>query len=193
MEFLRQPWPWWVAGPLIGLVVPAVYWYGGRVWGISSSLRHLCAATLPAGLDYFRYDWKATGSWHLSMVLGVVAGGFLGGRVLGRPDDVVAIHADTRSALQAMGVQDFAGMLPADLFSLASLSTPAGLVLVVGGGFLVGFGARWAGGCTSGHAISGLASLQRSSLAAVVGFFVGGLLSAHLLLPLLLGATGGGP
>ena len=186
LEILRQPWPWYVAGPLIGLVVPFVYWYGGRKWGVSSSLQHLCAATLPGRVEYFRYDWWKKGAWHLAMAAGMVVGGFFGGRVIGSPQDVVAIAPETRRALTELGVTEFAGMLPADVFSLSALLTLPGLLLVVLGGFLVGFGARYANGCTSGHAISGLANVQLSSLVVVIGFFLGGLISAHLLLPIIL-------
>lgn len=185
LEILGHPWPWYVAGPLIGLVVPFVYWYGGRKWGVSQSLQHLCAATVPRRIEYFRYDWRKDGAWSLAMVAGVVVGGLVGGRVLSRPDDMVAISDATRADLARLGVTDFSGMLPSDLFSFEALLTPTGFVLIVVGGFLVGFGARWANGCTSGHAISGLATLQLSSLIAVLGFFAGGLVATHLLLPLL--------
>jgi uncharacterized membrane protein YedE/YeeE len=186
IALLKEPWPWYVAGPLIGLVVPFVYWYGGRKWGVSQSLQHLCAATLPAKIEYLTYDWWKRGAWSLAMVAGVVGGGFMGGRILSSPRDVVAISAATRADLSTMGIRDFSGMMPSDLFSFAALLTPAGFVVVVVGGFLVGFGARYANGCTSGHAISGLANLQLSSLLAVIGFFLGGLLSAHFILGALL-------
>lgn len=186
MELISRPWPWYVAGPLIGLVVPFVYWYGGRKWGVSQSLQHMCAAALPRRIEYLTYDWRRRGAWSLTMIAGMVAGGFVGGRLLSGPDDVVAISADTRSDLAALGIRDFSGMLPSDVFSFEMLLTPAGLAIIVLGGFLVGFGARWADGCTSGHAISGLSSLQLSSLLAVIGFFVGGLVSTHVLLGLLL-------
>lgn len=185
-DVLRSPWPWYVAGPLIGLVVPFVYWYGGKKWGVSSSLQHLCAAVLPSNIDYFRYDWWRTGAWHLAMAGGMLTGGFLGWRVLSHPGHTVDISEATRSELAALGVRDFSGMVPADLFSFAALTSPAGFVLVVVGGFLVGFGARYANGCTSGHAISGLSNLQPSSLIAVLGFFAGGLLTVHVLLPWIL-------
>jgi uncharacterized membrane protein YedE/YeeE len=186
IQILSQPWPWYVAGPLIGLVVPFVFWYGGKKWGMSSSIRHLCAATFPAGLDYFKYDWKRFGGWHLAMAAGVIAGGMLAAVLLPAPEDAVAISAATQSDLRALGITDFSGLLPREIFSWAGLATPAGLTVVGVGSFLVGFGARYAGGCTSGHAISGLSTLKRSSLAAVLGFFAGGLVSAHFLLPLIL-------
>jgi uncharacterized membrane protein YedE/YeeE len=186
IALLREPWPWYIAGPLIGLVVPFVYWYGGRKWGVSQSLQHLCAATVPAKIEYLTYDWWKQGAWNLTMVAGVLVGGFVGGRLLSSPDDVVSISAATRSDLVGLGVRDFSGLVPSDLFSFGTLLTPAGLLMIVGGGFLVGFGARYANGCTSGHAISGLANLQLSSLLAVIGFFAGGLISVHFLLGLIL-------
>ena len=186
LELLRQPWPWYVAGPLIGIVVPFIYWYGGKKWGVSSSLQHLCAAVLPAGIEYFRYDWKRRGGWHLAMAGGMLTGGFVGWRILSPPDHVIAISEGTRTRLAALGVEDFAGMIPSDLFSFEALTTVPGLILIVGGGFLVGFGARYGNGCTSGHAISGLSNLQASSLVAVLGFFAGGLVTVHLLLPWIL-------
>jgi uncharacterized membrane protein YedE/YeeE len=186
LDLLRAPWPWYVAGPLIGLVVPFVFWYGGKKWGVSSSLQHLCAATLPRKIEYFRYDWWKKGAWHLAMAAGMVFGGFVGGRVLSSPEHVVALSDAARARLASLGVTDFSGMVPADWFSLESMLTLPGVVLVLVGGFLVGFGARWANGCTSGHAISGLSNLQLSSLVVVVGFFIGGLISAHLLLPIIL-------
>ncbi len=186
-EVLTQPWPWYVAGPLIGLLVPFVYWYGGKKWGVSSTLQHICAATVPGRIEYFQYDWWKKGAWQLAMAAGTVLGGFIGGRILSAPDDIVAIAEATRSDLAALGVTDFTGMVPSDVFAFESLLTVPGIVIILLGGFLVGFGARYANGCTSGHAISGLSNLQLSSLLAVVGFFVGGLISAHFLLPILLG------
>jgi len=186
LETLRQPWPWYVAGPLIGLVVPFVLWFGGKKWGVSSSLQHMCAAVLPGKIAYFRYDWRKKGAWHLAMAAGMVVGGFIGGRVLSSPEHVIAISEATRADLSAMGVTDFSGLIPSDYFSFEALLTLPGVLVVLVGGFLVGFGARYGAGCTSGHAISGLSHLQRSSLVAVIGFFVGGLISAHFLLPLIL-------
>ena len=186
IELLSQPWPWYVAGPLIGLVVPFVFWYGGKKWGVSSSLKHLCAATVPAGLEHFRYDWRKRGGWSLAMAAGILAGGILADQALATPSGFVDISEATRADLLDLGLTDLTGILPPELFSWEALLTPAGLIVVVIGSFLVGLGARWAGGCTSGHAISGISTLKRSSLAAVVGFFLGGLIAANILLPLLL-------
>lgn len=182
---LDEPWPWYVAGPLIGLMVPLLLMLGGKPFGISANLRHMCAATIPAGLPFFRYDWKREGGWNLLFALGILLGGFIASRWLLPDGYAVAIADSTRADLRALGLQDLTGLMPPELFSWRGLSTPRGFVTLVVGGFLVGFGARWAGGCTSGHAISGLAALQGPSLLAVIGFFAGGLLMTHVLLPLI--------
>lgn len=190
LERLAAPWPWYVAGPLIGLLVPVLLLVGGKVFGISANLRHLCAATpAPDRLKppFLRYDWWKTGGWNLVFVLGVALGGFLAVTLLGAPDSGQHISEATRQELGALGIRDFSGLVPSDLFSWGTLFSPTGVLLVGLGGFLVGFGARWAGGCTSGHAISGLADLQLPSLVAVLGFFAGGLLVTFGLLPLILG------
>jgi uncharacterized protein len=183
MDFLTRPWPWYVAGPIIGLTVPLVYLYAGRKWGVSSTFRDVCAATFPAGLEYLRYPWRRLGAWRLTMALGLVLGGLVAG--ITRTTDV-AISQATRSDLAALGINDFSGLVPAELFSWTALGTLPGLILIVGGGFLVGFGTRYANGCTSGHAISGLSALRITSLVAVLGFFAGGLIATHVLLPLVL-------
>jgi len=178
------PWPWYVAGPAIGLFVPALLIVGNRLFGVSSNLRHLCSAVLPSKLDYFRYDWKRAGLWNLLFADGILVGGFLASH-WGTSHDV-AISEQTRLALTRLGIHDFSGLAPREVFTWPALLTLKGFVSVVLGGFLVGFGAAYAGGCTSGHAISGLADLQLSSLIAVVGFFAGGLLATHFILPLIL-------
>lgn len=186
IDLMSQPWPWYVAGPLIGLVVPALLLFGGKTFGVSANLRHLCAAALPGRLDFFRYDWKRSGLWNLTFVAGVALGGLVGVTLLANPDSAIALSEATVQDLRALGITDFQGLVPDDLISFPALATLPGFVAVVVGGFLVGFGARYAGGCTSGHAISGLAALEGASLIAVVGFFVGGLFVTHVVLPLLL-------
>jgi uncharacterized protein len=190
LEAVAAPWPWYVAGPLIGLIVPVLLVAGGKVFGISANLRHMCAATpAPAPLkpSFLRYDWRRSGAWNLVFALGVGVGGFLAVSLLGMPDAGQSISEATRADLMALGIQDFSGLVPSELFSWDWLLSPTGLAVVVVGGFLVGFGARYAGGCTSGHAISGLADLQLPSLVAVLGFFAGGLLVTFGVLPVLLG------
>jgi uncharacterized protein len=184
-----QPLPWYIAGPLIGLIVPMLLLFGGKVFGLSANLRHACAALpVPARLrpGFFAYDWKRIGLWNLTFALGITVGGFVGLQVLSDPSAPIALAPATAEHLRGLGVTDFRGLVPSELISWSALGSPIGLLLVVGGGFLVGFGTRWAGGCTSGHAISGLADLQLPSLVAVIGFFAGGLLITHFILPLLL-------
>ena len=157
------------------------------MFGLSANLRHACAAALPerARPPFLRYDWRRVGLWNLVFALGIALGGFLALRLWGDPGAALALAPDTVGALRALGVEDLRGLLPSDVFSWSALLTGPGLMMVVVGGFLVGFGARWAGGCTSGHAISGLAAFQLPSLVAVLGFFAGGLLVTHVLLPFL--------
>jgi uncharacterized membrane protein YedE/YeeE len=184
MALFAGPWPWFVAGPIIGLFVPVLLLAGNKVFGISSNLRHLCSALVPGRIEFFRYDWKTVGGWNLCFLAGVTVGGFVAARVIGVPE--VALAAETKASLAALGVHDFSGLVPREVFSWSSLLTVKGLVSIVLGGFLVGFGTAYAGGCTSGHAISGLADLQLPSLVAVLGFFAGGLIATYAVLPLLL-------
>ncbi len=165
-DALLNPWPWYIAGPLIGAIVPLLLWIGGRQFGLSANLRHLCAMCVPSRLAFFKYDWKREGAWNLLFAAGVTLGGYIGMHWLSH-------------------VSDPRVFAPVEAISWPALVTSRGFLTLVGGGFLVGFGARWAGGCTSGHAITGLANLQWPSLVAVIGFFAGGLLMAHLLMPLL--------
>lgn len=182
--------PWWVGGPLIGLVVPMLMLYGGRAFGISSSLRHICAATCPTSASYFDYDWVSDGAWNLAFVGGLIGGGALAVSMLGA-GAMTGISDATWAELAELGVARQGGLAPEELFSWSQLATPAAWICLLVGGFALGFGARWGGGCTSGHAITGLATGQLPSLVAVCGFFVGGLLVTHLVLPLLMGAGGG--
>jgi uncharacterized membrane protein YedE/YeeE len=187
--WLFGEWPWYVAGPLIGLFVPALLLVGNKVFGISSNLSHICAAIAPAKLEFFRleffrYDWRKVGLWNLVFLVGVLIGGFLAFH--GGPPQTIAISAETRASLERLGIHDFSGVVPRELFSWHALLTLRGFVLVVVGGFLVGFGTAYAAGCTSGHAISGLANFQLPSLIAVFGFFPGGLAATYFILPFVL-------
>ncbi len=184
LELLRQPWPWYVAGPLIGLAVPALLIAGNKLLGISSSLRHICAACFPSNIPFLQYDWKKE-IWNLFFAGGILIGGFLGGYLLRSPEPV-AISQETIQDLQAFGIERQPGLLPQEIFDWKRLLTVPGLIFIVAGGFLVGFGTRYAGGCTSGHAIMGLSSFQPASLIAVISFFAGGLLATYFLFPLLL-------
>lgn len=183
IELLRKPWPWYVAGPLIGLTVPVLLLLGNKSFGISSSLRHICAAVIPANIPFFQYDWKK-GVWNLFFVGGITLGGFVATFWLSNPDQIV-ISASTQQALAQLGVTDFRGLMPLDLFSVQNILSLKGLIFMILGGFLVGFGTRYAGGCTSGHAIMGLSNLQWPSLVATISFMIGGFACTHLLFPVL--------
>jgi len=184
-EFLLNPWPWYFSGPMIALVLFLLLWTG-KSFGMSSNLRTLCSA-LGAGkkVSFFQYDWKAQ-RWNLVVALGAVFGGYLAANYLSA-STAVAISESTITQLNGLGILD-AGQayMPEKLFSAAAFSSPKSLLLLILGGFLVGFGARYAGGCTSGHAISGLSNFQLPSLIAVIGFFIGGLIVNHFLLNILL-------
>jgi len=184
MEWIRGEWPWDLAGPLIGLFVPALLIVGNKTFGISSNLRHLCAAIAPGSVAFFRYDWKRTGLWNLVFLVGVLLGGLIAFHG-GASHDVV-VSAQTKASLVRLGFHDFSGLAPRELFHWQALLTVKGFVSIVVGGFLVGFGTAYAGGCTSGHAISGLANFELPSLIAVLGFFAGGLAATYLILPILL-------
>jgi uncharacterized membrane protein YedE/YeeE len=184
MDFIKQPWPWYVAGPLIGLIVPALLLLGNKTFGISSSLRHVCAACFPAGIAFFRYDWKKE-AWNLFFAAGIVIGGFIAIHFLS-DNGKVTLNPQTVTQLRQEGVQHFSGLVPEDIFNYGQLFTLRGLVFIVFGGFLVGFGARYAGGCTSGHAIMGISSLQWPSMVATCCFMIGGFVMTWLILPYLL-------
>jgi len=184
LEMLSKPWPWYIAGPLIGLTVPFLLLVGNKTFGISSSLRHLCAMCMPANLPFFKYDWKKE-VWNLFFVAGITVGAFIAAQFLSNPDPVV-LAEPTAAYLASRGITDTTQLLPSEIFGWEQLFTLRGLVFFVVGGFLVGFGTRWAGGCTSGHAIMGLSNLQWPSLIATVMFMVGGIVMTWLILPYLL-------
>ncbi len=184
MEFLLQPWPWYVAGPIIAFVMFLLLYFGGR-FGFSSNLRTMCTiAGAGKYADFFKFDWKSQ-RWNLVFVLGAILGGLIAAQFL-MPQETLDLNPTTISALQELGFQD-AGQqyLPNEIFGTTALSSTKGLFILIFGGFLVGFGTRYAGGCTSGHAISGLSNLQVPSLIAVIGFFIGGLIMTHLILPII--------
>lgn len=183
-DLLLKPWPWYVTGPLIGLFAPLLLVVGNRVFGVSNNLRHMCAP-LSRRLPYFEYDWRQDGGWNLAFAGGILVGGFVAGILLRNPHPI-DIAATTRTALAGLGIHDFNGLAPAEIFSWSAVTTARGLVMIVGGGFLVGFGTAYAGGCTSGHGISGVADLQPASMLALTGFFAGGIAATWLLLPLVL-------
>lgn len=184
LEFIKQPWPWYVAGPLIGLTVPALLILGNKTFGISSALRQICAVCLPADIPFFKYDWKKQ-AWNLFFVFGIFSGGFIAAHFLSNPQPV-AVNPKLVDELSVYGISNYQNLVPEDIMNWSSLFTLRGFILMVVGGFLVGFGTRYAGGCTSGHAIMGLSNLQWPSLVATICFMVGGFIMANLILPYIL-------
>lgn len=184
LEFFKQPWPWYVAGPLIGLTVPALLLLGNKSFGVSGSLRHICAACLPAKIPFFQYDWKKE-IWNLFFVAGILLGGALVYFFFQNPEPV-QVNPKLTEELTQYGITNYNGLVPSDLFNWSTLLSLKGLIMIVGGGFLVGFGTRYAGGCTSGHAIMGLSNLQWPSLVATISFMAGGFIVANLVLPFIL-------
>ncbi|MFM2326778.1 MAG: hypothetical protein RIR31_980 [Bacteroidota bacterium] len=184
MEILKQPWTWYTAGIIIGLIVPALLILGNKHFGISANLRHICAACFPANISFFKYDWKRE-IWNFFFVGGIFIGAVIATQLLA-DNNPVAINPQLATELAGYGITDNNHLLPAELFSFESLFTVRGLIMLVGGGFLVGFGTRYAGGCTSGHSIMGLSNLQWPSLVATCCFMAGGFLMANLILPLIL-------
>jgi uncharacterized membrane protein YedE/YeeE len=184
LEFLKQPWPWYVAGPLIGLTVPALLILGNKAFGISSSLRHICASCIPANISFFKYNWRKE-IWNLFFVLGIFLGGVVAVYFLANPNPMV-VHPNLVAELAKYGITNFDQLVPVDILNWTSLFTLKGFIMIVLGGFLVGFGTRYAGGCTSGHSIMGIANFQLSSLIATICFMVGGFIMANFILPHIL-------
>ncbi|MFZ5554732.1 MAG: YeeE/YedE family protein [Bacteroidota bacterium] len=185
MEFFTQPWPWYITGPLIGLMVPVLLLAGNKHFGISASMKHICAACIPNNLSFFKYEWKKE-TWNLLLAAGIILGAFIAGHFLQNNEPVILSEGakelfkewrlETSSASEKL-------LAPAEIFSWNSFLSWTGWVFMALGGFFVGFGTRWANGCTSGHAIMGLSLLNPGSLIAVIGFFIGGLFISHFILP----------
>ncbi|WP_186756283.1 YeeE/YedE family protein [Echinicola salinicaeni] len=188
IDWISQPWPWYIAGPLLGLTVPALLLLGNKSFGISSSLRHVCAACVPAKIPFFSYNWRKE-AWNLYFVGGVFLGGIIAGFFFSNPDAVVVAES-TQADLAALGISQYNNLLPSEIFSWENVFSMKGLVFFVFGGFLVGFGTRYAGGCTSGHAIMGISNLQWPSVVATIFFMLGGFAMTHLFLPSLMKLAG---
>ncbi len=187
MEFLSQPWPWYVAGPLIAFIMLSLLLSGKR-FGLSSNLRSMCAI-MGAGkhCDFFDFNWRDQ-NWNLVFVAGLIIGGAIASRWMSNGAGI-QISEETTEELLRMGLtHPGQNLVPIEIFNWDNLLNIKGLLIIILGGFLVGFGARYAGGCTSGHAISGLSDLQKPSLIAVVGFFIGGLVVTYFMLPYILTA-----
>ena len=182
IEYLQHPWPWYVSGPLIGLTVPLFVFLGNRGPGISSSLRDACSIVLPRGMNPFALRGRPE-PWNLLFAAGIVLGAFIAITTLygGIESD---ISEETKLDLVHIGVTEFDGLLPGSIFAISASTSISSYLYVIVGGLLVGFGTRLARGCTSGHTITGLSTLQWPSLVATLAFFAGGLLSTHFILPI---------
>lgn len=182
LQLISQPWPWFVSGAVIALIMAALL-FSGRTFGFSSNLRTICALCGAGKVsDFFSFNWRDQ-LWNLLFLIGAILGGFISSVWLRSPEPI-ALSPATVNDLHQLGIQFDGELQPAQLFALDALTVPKALLLLAGG-LLVGFGTRYAGGCTSGHAISGLSALQLPSLIAVIGFFIGGLLMTHLIFPLI--------
>ncbi|MBT8245383.1 MAG: YeeE/YedE family protein [Winogradskyella sp.] len=184
MDYILQPWPWYISGPCIAIVMYLLLYFG-RTFGMSSNLRTLCAIG-GAGkkVPFFDFDWRAQ-KWNLIVVLGAIVGGFIAQHLLSNPTDI-NLSPETIKDLNTLGFENAGkSLLPPELFNWKNVFSIKGILILSIGGFLVGFGTRYAGGCTSGHAITGLSSLQLPSLIAVIGFFIGGLIMIHVIYPIL--------
>lgn len=184
IHWIKQPWPWYVTGPIIGLMVPALLLLGNKKFGISSALRHVCAVVIPSNISFFQYDWKKE-IWNLFFVAGIVIGSAIA--VIFLSDNApVQVNEKLVTELAGYGISDYSRLSPPDFFNWSNLLTLKGFIVMIIGGFLVGFGTRYAGGCTSGHSIMGLANLQWPSLVATICFMIGGFIMANLILPFIL-------
>ena len=184
MNWIYEPWPWYVSGPMIAFIMFLLLMVG-KNFGMSANLRTMCTICGAGNkADFFKFDWRSQ-KWNLAVVIGSIIGGYIGSHFLS--DDIsVAINPDTIANLNSLGFESAGkSYLPTELFDINSLLSIKNILILSIGGLLVGFGARYAGGCTSGHAISGLSDLQLPSLIAVIGFFIGGLTMIHFLFPLI--------
>jgi uncharacterized membrane protein YedE/YeeE len=184
MDFISQTWSWYVSGFLIGMIMLCLIYFG-KAFGMSSNLRSMCSmAGAGKYVDFFNFDWKAQ-RWNLVVIAGAMLGGFVAVHYTAASTNV-AINPKTIAQLAQLGIEAPEGkMLPDALFGSQILESPKSIFILLIGGVLIGFGSRYAGGCTSGHAISGLSNLQLPSLKAVIGFFIGGLIMAHFIFPLI--------
>ncbi|WP_299106900.1 YeeE/YedE thiosulfate transporter family protein [uncultured Tenacibaculum sp.] len=186
MDILLQPWPWYASGPLIAIVL-FLFFYFGKNFGVSTNLETMCTIAGAGKVsDYFKKDWKER-DWALIFLVGLIIGGFLTSQFLSN-NTAIDLNPKTIEDLSSLGFQNAGNSyVPSELFSIDNMLTLKGFSILLIAGILIGFGTRYAGGCTSGHAITGLSSLQLPSLIAVIGFFIGGIVMIWLLFPLIFG------
>lgn len=183
IDYIKQPWPWYFSGSMIVLIMLLLLLFG-KSFGFSSNLRTICSMT-GAGkkVKFFDFHWRDQ-VWNLLFLLGSILGGFIATNYLS-DDKPLQLSAATISDLNQINIKFDGKINPDSLFSFEALTDVKTFALLLIGGLLVGFGSRYAGGCTSGHAISGLSNLQVPSLIAVIGFFIGGLIMTFLIMPFI--------
>ncbi len=185
MDWILEPWPWYVAGPLIALVMMLLMYFG-KSFGVSSTMRTMCSMAGAGKIsDFFKFDWKAQ-IWNIIFICGAIAGGFIAHNYLSA-HHVVDLNPKTIASLKSIGIENAgSSFMPDSIFGIDALSDWKTWLFLIVGGLFVGFGSRYAGGCTSGHGISGLSNLQLPSLIAVIGFFIGGIIMTYFILPYIL-------
>ena len=188
IEWLKQPWPWYISGPLLGLMVPILLFLSNKHFSVSSSFRHMCAAIFRFKAEYFRYDWKKN-VWNIVLVIGVIIGALTAVLLLDG-NSAPGVSDAAEEMFHAWGIEEPSQLQPPEIFGIRNLLSAQNILLLTGGGFLVGFGTRYANGCTSGHGIMGLSLLNLGSLVAVIGFFIGGVPVSRFLVPFILSRLG---
>lgn len=181
IDFLVKPWDWYISGPFIGLIVPLLILTSNKQFGVSSSLRHICSALNFSKKKYFCYNFKEQ-EWTSWFVLGVLFSGFFSFQLI--EIELGELSKQAQNYYLTKNIEQ-KGIFPLSIFNLTNLFSVYGLLLVFGG-FLVGFGSRYADGCTSGHAIMGMSLLSKASLVSVIGFFIGGVVGTFLILDFIL-------
>jgi len=184
MDFILQPWPWFIGGPLIALSL-LLYFYFGKNFGASTNFETLCTIAGAGKIsDYFKKDWKDR-DFALMFVMGLIIGGFISSKYL-IPEQTIDLNPVTVKELSELGFSNVGNQyFPDEIFSNKVALSLKGFLILLISGLLIGFGTRYAGGCTSGHAITGLSSLQIPSLLAVIGFFIGGIIATWFIIPLI--------
>jgi len=183
-ELLLIKWHWAFSGFMVSLVMLGLILLG-KSFGLSSTYRTFCAFMGGGKIsDFFRFDFRSQ-LWNILFIVGVIIGGFIASEFF---FDIKSIVIDKQAVqfLKSAGFLNHTSkietLLPPELFNLNA----RGLIIICTGGILSGFGARYAGGCTSGHFVSGLSNLQLPSLITLIFFMVGGMITTHFIIPIIL-------
>lgn len=168
--FPAEPWPWWMGGLVIGALVPLLYYFLNTALGVSTGFGNFAKLLFPkTTLSWLNSkSFSSVVNHRFYMMMGMLIGAFSAGRVMGLP--VVTIE---------MGV--FSETLQWPIWG--------NVLWFLMGGFLLGLGARIAGGCTSGHSIHGLANFQLSSLVATICFLIFGAVTVFAIRVFLMGGV----